>query len=177
VIKTLPLPKAPAYGQPRPDEMRHKGVRVPSARRGIFPDVDSAAKAARKAFEAYDRVPIETRNKMIEAMRATTLAHVRELAEYAVAETGLGRVDDKIKKNTLVATKTPGTEILRPITYSGDFGLMITERAPYGVFGAITPTTNPTETSVNNGSGMLAGGNAVVCNTHSTTWRACARRR
>ena len=56
---------------------------------------------------------------MIEAMRATTLAHVRELAEYAVAETGLGRVDDKIKKNTLVATKTPGTEILRPLTYSG----------------------------------------------------------
>src|SRR5437762_6571739 len=80
VVKTLPLPKAPAYGQPRPDEMKHKGVRVPSARRGIFPDVDSAAKAARKAFEQYDRVPIETRNKMIEAMRATTLAHVRELS-------------------------------------------------------------------------------------------------
>src|SRR6266446_5466414 len=61
-----------------------------------------------------------------------TLPHVREIAEYAVAETGLGRADDKVKKNTLVATKTPGTEILRPITYSGDFGLMITERAPYG---------------------------------------------
>src|SRR6266700_1652017 len=66
------LPKAPAYGQPRPDEMRHKNIRVPTAKRGIFPDVDSAAKAARKAFEQYDRVPIETRNKMIEAMRATT---------------------------------------------------------------------------------------------------------
>jgi aldehyde dehydrogenase len=174
IVKTMPLPKAPAYGQPRPDEMRHKTIRVPAAKRGIFPDVDSAAKAARKAFEQYDRTPIATRDKMIEAMRATTLAHVREIAEYAVAETGLGRVDDKIKKNTLVATKTPGTEILRPITYSGDYGLMITERAPYGVFGAITPTTNPTETIVCNGIGMLAGGNAVIFNTHPSAWRVCA---
>ena len=174
VVRTTPLPKAPAYGQPLPSEMRHKNIRVPNAKLGIFPDVDSAAKAARKAFEQYDRVPIETRNRMIEAMRATTLKHVRELADYAVAETGLGRADDKVKKNTLVATKTPGTEILRPIAISGDYGLMVTERAPYGVFGAITPTTNPTETICNNGIGMLAGGNAVVFNTHPSAWRVCA---
>ncbi|HZS41571.1 MAG TPA: aldehyde dehydrogenase family protein [Polyangia bacterium] len=166
-------PKAPAYGQPLPSEIRHKNVRVPQARLGIFPDVDSAAKAARKAFEQYDKTPIETRNKMIEAMRAVTLKHVRELSEYAHAETGLGRVDDKIKKNTLVATKTPGTEILRPISYSGDHGLAVIERAPFGVFGAITPTTNPTETICNNSIGMLAGGNAVVFNTHPSAWRVC----
>src|SRR5213595_3204048 len=105
VVRTVPLPKAPSYGQPLPSEMKRSFARVPNARLGIFPDVDSAAKAARKAFEQYDRVPIDTRNKMIEAMRATTLKHVKELAELAVAETGLGRVDDKIKKNTLVATK------------------------------------------------------------------------
>jgi aldehyde dehydrogenase len=174
VIKTSPLPKAPAYGQPRPDEMKRGHVRVPTAKKGIFPDVDSAAKAARKAFEQFDRISIDTRNKMIAAMRKVTLDHVRELSEYAVQETGLGRVEDKLKKNTLVATKTPGTEILRPITYSGDYGLMITERAPYGVFGAITPTTNPTETIVCNGIGMLAGGNAVVFNTHPSAWRVCA---
>jgi acyl-CoA reductase-like NAD-dependent aldehyde dehydrogenase len=167
-------PRAPAYGQPLPSEIRHKNVRVPQGRLGIFPDVDSAAKAARKAFEQYDKISIETRDKMIAAMRATTLAHVKELSQYAQEETGLGRADDKIKKNTLVATRTPGTEILRPITYSGDYGLMITERAPYGVFGAITPTTNPTETIVNNGIGMLAGGNAVVFNTHPSAWKVCA---
>lgn len=174
IVKTVPLPRAPAYGQPRPDEMRHKNVRIPTARRGIFPDVDSACKAARKAFEQYDRTPIEVRDRMIAAMRKVTLEHVRELSELAVQETGLGRADDKVKKNTLVATKTPGTEILRPVTYSGDHGLMITERAPYGVFGAITPTTNPTETICNNGIGMLAGGNAVVFNTHPSAWRVCA---
>src|SRR5206468_11440525 len=121
--RVQPLPKAPAYGQPLPSEMKHRNIRIPQAKLGVFPDVDSAAKAARKAFEEYDRTPIEVRNKMIEAMRQTTLKHVKELAEHAVAETALGRVDDKIKKNTLVATKTPGTEILRPITYSGDHGL------------------------------------------------------
>jgi acyl-CoA reductase-like NAD-dependent aldehyde dehydrogenase len=167
-------PRAPAYGQPLPSEIRHKNIRVPAARMGIFPDVDSAAKAARKAFEQYDATSMDVRNKMVAAMRATTLAHVKELAQYAHEETGLGRVDDKIKKNTLVAEKTPGPEILRPIAYSGDHGLMITERAPYGVFGAITPTTNPTETICNNGIGMLSGGNAVVFNTHPSAWRVCA---
>ncbi len=153
---------------------RPRSSRVPVGRMGIFPDVDSAAKAARKAFEQYDKTSIETRNKMIEAMRATTLKHCKELAQHAHDETGLGRVEDKIKKNTLVATRTPGPEILRPVAYSGDYGLMITERAPYGVFGAITPTTNPTETICNNGIGMLSGGNAVVFNTHPSAWRVCA---
>src|SRR5262245_54690636 len=86
-------PKAPAYGQPRPDEMKHKNVRVPPGRKGIFPDVDSAVKAARKAFEQYDRTPMDVRERMVAAMRKTTLDHVRELAEHAVAETGLGRFD------------------------------------------------------------------------------------
>jgi acyl-CoA reductase-like NAD-dependent aldehyde dehydrogenase len=173
VVKTLPLPRAPAYGQPRPDEIRQRNVRVPTARRGIFPDVDSAAKAARKAFEQYDKTPIDTRNQMIEAMRKVTLDHLRELSEYAVAETGLGRVDDKIKKNHLCATKTPGTEILRPISYSGDHGLAVIERAPFGVFGAITPTTNATETIINNGISMVAGGNAIVFNVHPSAKRVC----
>jgi acyl-CoA reductase-like NAD-dependent aldehyde dehydrogenase len=172
--RVQPLPKAPAYGQPLPSEIKHRNVRIPNARLGIFPDVDSAAKAARKAFEQYDRTSIETRNKMIEAMRQATLKNVRELSELAVQETGLGRVDDKIKKNTLCATKTPGTEILRPISFSGDHGLAVLERAPFGVFGAITPTTNPTETIINNAIGMVAGGNAVVFNVHPSARRVCA---
>src|SRR5262249_55239855 len=114
---TQAMPRAPAYGQPLPSEIKHKNIRIPPSKRGIFPDVDSAAKAARKAFEQYDRTPVATRERMIAAMREVTLKHVRELAEYAVQETQLGRVEDKIKKNTLVATKTPGPEILRPITY------------------------------------------------------------
>ena len=50
---------------------------------------------------------------------------------------------------------------------------MLTERAPYGVIGAITPTTNPTETIICNAIGMVAGGNAVVFNTHPSAARVC----
>jgi acyl-CoA reductase-like NAD-dependent aldehyde dehydrogenase len=91
----------------------------------------------------------------------------------AVEETGLGRVDDKINKNLLVADKTPGTEILRPIAQSGDDGLMLIERAPYGVIGAITPTTNPTETIICNAIGMIAAGNSVVFNVHPSAKKVC----
>ena len=155
-----------AYGQPLPSEMPKREVRVPRGKNGIYQDVDSAVKAARKAFEQHERAPLEVREKIVAAMREVTLRHVKELAQHAHDETGLGRVEDKIRKNTLCATKTPGCEILRPISFSGDNGLSIVERAPFGVIGSITPTTNPTETIINNGIGMVAGGNSVVFNVH-----------
>ena len=47
-------------------------------------------------------------------MREAARKQVPALARYAVEETGYGRVEDKVKKNTLCVDKTPGTEILRP---------------------------------------------------------------
>src|SRR5438034_483250 len=99
---------------------------------------------------------------------------VPALAKYAVDETGYGRVEDKLKKNMLCVEKTPGTEALQPIAWSGDDGLTLTERASYGVIGSITPTTNPTETIINNGIGMVSGGNAVVFNVHPYAARVSA---
>jgi acyl-CoA reductase-like NAD-dependent aldehyde dehydrogenase len=43
---------------------------------------------------------------------------------------------------------------------------MLEEPAPYGVIGAITPTTNPTSTIICNTIGMVAAGNSVVFNVH-----------
>ena len=116
---------------------------------------------------------MKTRDAIIAAMRSTVREHAQQLAVMAVEETGLGRVDDKINKNLLVADKTPGTEILRAQAWSGDDGLMILEHAPYGVIGAITPTTNPTETIICNGIGMIAAGNAVVFNVHPSAKKVC----
>jgi acyl-CoA reductase-like NAD-dependent aldehyde dehydrogenase len=144
---------------------------IPRGTLGIYADADQAAKAARKGFEANERLPVAVRAKMIEAMRKVTLANNELLARYAVEETGLGRYEDKLEKNKLVATKTPGCEILRPVAYTGDDGLMLTERAPYGVLLAVTPTTNPTETILCNAIGMVAGGNAVVFNVHPSAAR------
>ncbi len=135
-------------------------------RRGVFDDVDSAVAAARKAFEQYNEMPLETRHAVVRAMREAALGVLEEMCQRAVAETKLGRVEDKRIKNRAAITKTPGVDFLEPVSRSGDHGLMVTERAPYGVIASITPCTNPTETIINNGIGMVAGGNAVVFNTH-----------
>ena len=155
------LPRAPVEAQPH-----HPKANIPRGTNGVYADADQAAKAARKAFEQHERGAVETRIKMVEAMRKAALANNDALSRYAVEESGLGRYEDKLSKNKLVAVKTPGVEILRPIAYTGDDGLMLTERAPYGVILAVTPTTNPTETILCNAIGMVAAGNSVVFNVH-----------
>jgi acyl-CoA reductase-like NAD-dependent aldehyde dehydrogenase len=134
--------------------------------RGILEDIESAVAAATRSFLEFQTVPLERRGAILDAMRAAALAGTELLSRMAVEETGLGRVEDKIRKNTLVATRTPGIEDLRPIAFSGDHGLTIVERAPYGIIGSITPSTNPSETIINNSLSMVAGGNAVVFNPH-----------
>src|ERR1043166_6124993 len=104
-----------------------------------------------------------------------TLAHAISLARDAQEETGLGRVDDKIIKNRLVTNKTPGPEVLEPRAWSGDNGLTLMERAPFGVIAAITPTTNPTSTVICNSIGMVSAGNTVVFNVHPNARRCCCR--
>lgn len=142
--------------------------------RGVFTDLDSAVAAAQQAFREYSLLGLETRYRVVAEIRAECHRQLETIAKMAVDETGLGRVDQKIIKNRLVAEKTPGPEILEPWAQSGDDGLVIEEWAPYGVIGAITPTTNPTETIICNGIGMIAAGNAVVFNAHPGAKRVSA---
>ena len=131
-----------------------EGVAAPggSSGHGVFGTIDEAVEAARKAFEAFGLTSLDTRKRMIANIRRRTTEVVQKLAEDAVAETGLGRVQDKISKNLLVINKTPGPEILEPRAFTGDNGLTLNEWAPYGTLGVITPCTNPTETIINNGN-------------------------
>jgi acyl-CoA reductase-like NAD-dependent aldehyde dehydrogenase len=133
---------------------------------GVHADLDTAVASARRAFEAYDRTPLETRRAVIAAIRETLAANYETLSRTAVEETGLGRYEDKLIKNRLVTEKTPGTEDLEPHTWTGDHGLTLMERAPYGVIAVITPVTNPSETVINNGISMIAGGNVPVFCPH-----------
>ncbi len=146
---------------------------IPRGTNGVYGDADQAAKAARKAFEQNEKTPVSTKVKMVDAMRKAVLGNLEKLSQYAVEETGLGRYEDKLSKNRLVAEKTPGPEILQTVAYTGDHGLMLTERAPYGVILAITPTTNPTETILCNAIGMVAAGNSVVFNVHPSAAQTC----
>jgi acyl-CoA reductase-like NAD-dependent aldehyde dehydrogenase len=73
-----------------------------------------------------------------------------------------------------VTLLTPGPEDLEPHAVTGDHGMMVTEYAPYGVIGAITPTTNPTSTIINNSIAILSAGNAAVFNVHPNAKRTSA---
>ena len=154
-------------------ELRAKGVEVKAPEapeafdgRGILADIDSAVSAAGHSLAESRQMSVSTREAAVRAMRRAVLSNLERLSQMAVDETGLGRFEDKLRKNRLVATRTPGTEDLRPIAYSGDHGLTLVERAPYGIIGSITPSTNPTETIIGNAISMVAGGNVVVFNPH-----------
>jgi acyl-CoA reductase-like NAD-dependent aldehyde dehydrogenase len=62
----------------------------PAPARRVFGDIESAVRAARKAFEDLMGCTLETRRRMIAAMRETGLAHLEEIARLAVEETGMG---------------------------------------------------------------------------------------
>ena len=148
---------------------------APSLLRGgptaAFDDVDAAVASARRAFEVWRETPLATRARCIAAVRKACLDRLDEIAHKAVAETGLGRVEHKKVKNRVAVERTPGAEILATQAFSGDDGLTLHERAPFGALLSVTPSTNPTETVINNAIGMIAGGNTVVFNPHPAARR------
>src|SRR5262245_30060790 len=133
---------------------------------GIHTSLDDAVAGARRAFAAWGETPLEVRGRVIASIRDTLIASLQLLSDVAVEETGLGRAEDKVLKNRLVTERTPGTEDLEPVAWTGDHGLTLLERAPYGVIAVITPVTNPSETIINNGISMIAGGNTCVFCPH-----------
>src|SRR5512140_3171918 len=60
---------------------------------GVFATLDEAVGAARVAFRALDALGLEKRFAVIASMREAMHRENRRLAELAVSETGLGRVE------------------------------------------------------------------------------------
>ncbi|MDC7301701.1 aldehyde dehydrogenase family protein [Agathobacter ruminis] len=133
---------------------------------GIFSDMNEAIEQAKRAQKQVRVLSMDQREKIISIIRRKIKENAETLARMGVEETGMGNVGDKILKHMLVAEKTPGTEDIRTEAWSGDRGLTLVEMGPFGVIGAITPCTNPSETVLCNTMGMLAGGNTVVFNPH-----------
>lgn len=133
---------------------------------GVFEDMSDAIEEAVKAQKVMQRLSMDAREKIISNIRKKTIENAELLARMAVEETGMGNLGDKILKHQLLAEKTPGTEDIATVAWSGDRGLTLVEMGPFGVIGAITPCTNPSETVLCNSIGMIAGGNTVVFNPH-----------
>lgn len=135
-------------------------------RLGIYEDMNDAIAAAYTAQKTVRELSIAQREKIIESIRNKTRDNAELLAQTGVTETGMGRVEHKILKHRLVADRTPGTSDITTTAWSGDNGLTLVEMGPFGVIGAITPCTNPSETIICNTIGMLAAGNTVAFNPH-----------
>ncbi len=179
VMSELGHDQAPGRGGPSPPRQpvaaRPGPAAVPRHGDNLFPDVDSAVSAARKAYRDLQGLPVSVREQMIAHVRRTLRENAQPLAHEAWKETGMGRYEDKIEKILLNANKAPGVEFLDTGAWSGDGGLTVVEFAPYGLIGSIIPSTNPISTVACNAISMVAAGNAVLFNAHPGA-RACSNR-
>jgi aldehyde dehydrogenase len=141
---------------------------------GIFTNVADATAAARTAFGQLQEVGIEGRRRAIEHIRRISIEQCEPLGRMEMEETKIGRLEHKIEKLKTLGLRTPGVEFLQPQCFSGDHGLAIIERAPFGVIGAITPVTHSLPTITGNAVSMIAGGNTVVVNPHPSGKRVAA---
>lgn len=174
VLDGLKLSGVQTAGADPPGE-QEAGAKLPGIHsaegHGVFEDMDEAIGAAKEAQKVIRKMSMDQRERIISMIRKKTHEHAEELARLGVEETGMGNVGDKILKHHLVADKTPGTEDITTTAWSGDRGLTLVEMGPFGVIGAITPCTNPSETVICNSIGMIAGGNTVVFNPHPAAVR------
>ena len=100
------------------------------------------------------------------------------LSKLAVAETGLGKFEDKIIKNH---RKTLG--LLRDLNDAKTVGIINDDSAngiveigrPVGVVGAIVPSTNPIATPMNNTLNALKCGNAIILAPSPKGQPSCTR--
>ncbi len=142
--------------------------------------IASLVERARDAQRVADACDQQRTDELVAAAGWAILepARNRELAELAVADTGIGNVEDKIRKNH---RKTLG--LLRDLAGAKSVGVIAEDEArglieiarPVGVVCAITPSTNPAATPANKIINALKGRNAVIVAPSPKGWTTAAR--
>ncbi len=144
--------------------------------RGVFETMEECISAAKKAQkELVTKYSLEDRDRFIASIQKVYKENVEELSKLELEETGFGRLTDKIDKNMGTVNTLPGTESIKHNVLASEKGITIEFHAPFGVVGAVTPSTNPSITIMGNGGCCMVAGNAVVFNGHpgakkSTAW-------
>jgi sulfoacetaldehyde dehydrogenase len=146
----------------------------------LEPEISELMARARRAQAAFSTASQERADEAVRALAWSLYKpeHARELAELAVADTGLGNVADKIVKKQ---RKTFGT--LRDLMRAKSVGIIEEDRAlgivkyakPVGVVAALTPSTNPGATPVNKAMMALKGRNAIIIAPSPLGYRTTAR--
>ncbi|MCX8108990.1 MAG: aldehyde dehydrogenase family protein, partial [Verrucomicrobiae bacterium] len=139
---------------------------------GVFHDANEACEAAHEAYLQLSEKGVAGRNAVVRLIKDICSARAVEWGKLELDETKIGRLDHKIEKLQGLQ-HVPGVEFLNPYGLSGDHGITLEEYAPFGVIGAVTPSTHSIPTMACNIISMVAAGNAVVFNAHPAAYR-CA---
>jgi len=140
--------------------------KLPEGSGPLFETMEEAVVSSTAAQRFFQSQGLEKRKEIIAAIRVAAVNNSEILASEAQAETKMGRADDKTQKNLLAARKTPGVEDVQPSAFTGDRGMTLVEYGPFGVIGAVIPSTNPTSSVINNAISILSGGNSVIFAPH-----------
>jgi aldehyde dehydrogenase len=142
---------------------------------GVFDSVDDAVAAASAAHKEFETRGLEDRRKAVSCIRRICVEQAEKLGREEMEETKIGRLVHKIEKLKVCGEKIPGVEFLRTEAFSGENGVSLTEYAPFGVIGVVTPVTHSLPTLACNAINMLAAGNSLVCNPHPSGARIACR--
>jgi aldehyde dehydrogenase len=140
---------------------------------GVFQDASEACAAAQEAFLQLQKKGVAARARIVEIIKAMAEANAEAWGRLELDETKIGRLDHKIEKLKIIKL-VPGVEWLRPDGRSGDHGITLEEYTPFGVVGAVTPSTHSIPTLSGNIVNIVAAGNAVVFNAHPGAARCAA---
>ena len=140
---------------------------------GVFQDAGDACAAAADAFHQLREKGVEARRKIVDIIKTMADANAKEWGRIELEETKIGRLDHKIEKLQIIKL-VPGVEWLHPDAMSGDHGIMLEEYTPFGVVGAVTPSTHSIPTISGNIVNIIAAGNAVVFNAHPAAAKCAA---
>jgi aldehyde dehydrogenase len=140
---------------------------------GVFSDANEACAAAHESFLQLQKAGVAARVKIVEIVKAMAEANAEAWGRLELEETKIGRLDHKIEKLKIIKL-VPGVEWLRPDGRSGDHGITLEEYTPFGVVGAVTPSTHSIPTLSGNIVNIVAAGNAAVFNAHPAAARCAA---
>ena len=141
---------------------------------GVFSEANEACAAAHEAYGQLSARGVAGRVKVIEIVKTLCERHAAEWGRIELEETRIGRLDHKIEKLQGLRA-IPGVEFLNPYGLSGDHGITLEEYAPFGVIGAVTPSTHSIPTLACNLISMAAAGNAMVFNAHPGAFQCAIR--
>ena len=175
-VKTKPAPAATPSSSPSCG-CEHKGKSRPAGalrgRFGVFSDANEACAAAHEAYLQLQEKGVAARRKIEEIVKSLAEKNAEAWGKLELDETKIGRLDHKIEKLKILKL-VPGVDWLRPDGRSGDHGITLEEYTPFGVIGAVTPSTHSIPTMSGNIVNIAAAGNAAVFNAHPGAARCAA---